>query len=365
MDLALIFMRHQSLTKAYGVKRQGCEGMDMDVKTIRQTTGMVVPVWFAPETPLERVEELLLATLEGWDVFLLPERVVLVLDGCEWCLKPLKQVQKVLRGEGWSVVMLERNMGKGGAVVAGIKRLIEANKPNYIAIRDSDNDHWLSDLPRLWQLARLIEREQQTDFFIIIGRRNALHFPMSFTRGEWERITDEIMLETAKFALAREGKVPNLTYCAFHTADPPDFMSGYKLFTTQSAKFACQVMEEEHKRFPDLDLLRYGWEGVPCLSLLLADGLVGEVTRMTYRRQPVTGYGDEASADLYGRQILYAFRRCGLKGEPARVLFDNAVRRSLLWTQQPQRDTLLEVRRRILTELGAFSEPADEEVRFF
>jgi len=337
----------------------------MDVKAIRQTTGMVVPVWFAPTISPEQVEGLLAATLEGWDVFLLPERVVLVLDGCEWCLKPLKRVQKALRGDGWTILMLERNTGKGGAAVAGIRQLIEVGEPNYIVVRDSDNDHWLSDLPRLWQLGRLIERERQTDFFIVIGRRNALHFPMSFTRGEWEKITDEILLETTKFALAQEGKVPDLTYCAFHTPDPPDFMSGYKLFTSRSARFACQVMDEEHGRFPDLDLMRFGWEGVPSLSLLLADGFVGEITRVTYRRQPVTGYGDEASADLYGRQILYAFRRCGLNGEPARVLFDNVIRRSLLWTQQPQRTTLLEVRRKILTELGAFSEPADEEVRFF
>ncbi|MCX7642698.1 MAG: hypothetical protein N2116_02665 [Armatimonadetes bacterium] len=337
----------------------------MNVKAIKQTVGMVVPIWFAPTTPLERVEELLLATFENWDVFLLPERVVLVLDGCDWCLKPTRRVQKTLQGEDWTIVMLERNVGKGGATVTGIQCLVERSEPKYIVIRDSDNDHWLSDLPKLWRLALLMEQEQQSDFFIVIGRRNALHFPMSFTRGEWERITDEILLEAAKFALAREGKVPNLTYCAFHTADPPDFMSGYKLFTARSAKFACQVMREEHERFPDLDLLRYGWEGVPTLSLLLANGLIGEITRMTYRRQPVTGYGDETSADLYGRQIFYALHRCGLKGEPARVLFDNVVRRSLLWTQQPQRNTLLEVRRRILTELDAFSEPADEEVRFF
>lgn len=153
---------------------------------------------------------------------------------------------------------------------------------------------------------------------------------MSFTRGEWERITDEILLEAAKFALAREGRVPDLTYCAFHTADPPDFMSGYKLFTIESAKFACQIMREEHRRFPKLDLMRYGWEGVPCLLILLSGGLIGEVTRMTYRRQPVTGYGDKASADFHGRQILYALRRCGLVGEPARLLFDNATRWSLL-----------------------------------
>ncbi len=337
----------------------------MEIKAIRQTVGMVIPVWFNPETDSGRIEELLMATLKSWDVFLLPEHIVLVLDGCEWCLKPLKRVQKALQGEGWSVVVLERNMGKGGAVVAGIQRLLDTVEPKYIVVRDSDNDHWLSDLPRLWQLARLIESEQQTDFLIVIGRRNALHFPMSFTRGEWERVTHEILLETAKFALAREGKVPNLTYCAFHAPDPPDFMSGYKLFTARSAKFACQVMREEHEQCPDLDLMRYGWEGVTSLSILLNDGFVGEVTRMTYRRQPVTGYGDEASADLYGRQILYAFRRCGLKGKPAQVLFDNAIRRSLLMTQQPQRTVLLEVRRRILTELDAFSELTNDEVRFF
>lgn len=337
----------------------------MEIGAIKETVGMVVPVWFSREEPRERVTDLLLATFKDWDVFLLPERIAVVLDGCDWCLEPLKQVQKTLMGEGWHIVVLERNVGKGGAVVTGVERLIAESEPEYIVVRDSDNDHWLSDLPRLWQLAKLIERERQTDFFVVIGRRNALHFPMSFVRGEWEKITDEILLEAAKFALAKEGKVPDLTYCAFHTLDPPDFMSGYKLFTAKSAKFSCEVVKEEHWRFPDLNLLRYGWEGVPCLAVLLNDGLIGEVTRMTYRRQPVTGYGDEASTDLYGRQILYALKRCGLKGEPARRLFDNAIRKSLLLTQHPQRETLLQARRRILTELKAFSKLPDEESRFF
>lgn len=337
----------------------------MSVKAIRQTVGMVITVWFSRETLQEQIEQLLFATLEDWDFFVMPERVAIVLDGCEWCLEPLKRVQKVLKGEGWSVIVQDQNKGKGGAVVAGIEHLIASSQPGYIVVRDSDNDHWLTDLPRLWQLARLIERERQTDKFIVIGRRNDLHFPMSFARGEWERLTDEILLEGAKFALAREGKFPDLSFCSFHTADPPDFMSGYKLFTNSSAKLACDAVKLEHQKFPDLELMRYGWEGVPCLSILLDGGIIGEVTRMTYRRQPVTGYGDEVSANLYGRQIDYVLKRCGLKGEPARILFDNVARRSFLWTQQPYRSTLLEVRRKILTELDAFAQiPADEE-RFF
>ncbi|MCX7777970.1 MAG: hypothetical protein RMK18_09790 [Armatimonadota bacterium] len=337
----------------------------MNIKSIRQTVGMVIPVWFDSETPKEQIEELLFATLEDWEVFVLPERVVIVLDGCDWCLKPIRQVQRILRGDGWSIIVQERNTGKGGAVVAGIECLLAIDQPEFIAIRDSDNDHWLADLPRLWQLAKLIERERQTDKLLVIGRRNELHFPMSFSRGEWERIADEILLEAAKFALAKDGKVPDLTFCSFHTFDPPDFMSGYKLFTAQSAKLAYNAMREEHKNFPNLDLMRYGWEGVSCLSIMLDGGIVAEVVRMTYRRQPVTGYGDEASADLYGRQIAYALRRCGLKGEPARLLFDNAARRSLLWTQQPHRTVLSEVRKRILTELDAFSEIPEDELRFF
>jgi hypothetical protein len=66
----------------------------MHLKALKRTVGMVVPVWFHPITPSEQVEELLAATLRDWKVFLIPERVVIVLDGCEWCLKPLKRVQK-------------------------------------------------------------------------------------------------------------------------------------------------------------------------------------------------------------------------------------------------------------------------------
>lgn len=326
---------------------------------------MVIPVWFSPETPSEQVEQLLFDTLEDWDVFVMPERVVIVLDGCEWCLEPIRQVQKILQGECWSIVFQEQNTGKGGAVVKGIERLLHSDQPDYIVVRDSDNDHWLTDLPKLWQLAKLIERERQTDKVLVIGRRNDLHFPMSFARGQWERITDEILLEAAKFALAKEGKVPDLTFCSFHNFEPPDFLSGYKLFTAQSAKLVCNAMKEENQKFPELDLMRYGWEGVSCLSILLGNGIIAEVTRMTYRRQPVTGYGDEAIANLYGRQISYALKRCGLRDQTARLLFDNASRRSLLWTQQQHRKVLQEVRRQILSELEAFSEIPNDESRFF
>ncbi len=337
----------------------------MSFAAIRQRLGMVIPVWFASETPPEQVANLLFATLQDWEVFFLPERVVLVLDGCEWCLKPLEQVQAQLHGAGWQKVLLEHNQGKGGAVIAGFERLLTTQLVDYVVIRDSDNDHWLSDLPRLWQLAQLIERERQTRWLMVIGRRAEWHFPMSFARGEWEHLVDEVLLEAAKFALAQQGKVPDLTYCAFHTSDPPDFLSGYKLLTAEVARWLCQVLRDEHAQFPDLELIRYGWEGVSCLPLLLSDGLIGEVQRMTYRRQPVTGYGDQVIADLYGRQIAYALRRCGISGETARRLFDNAARKSLLWTQEPQRTDFLSFRQRLLSALGAWSEPLDDTLRFF
>ncbi len=337
----------------------------MRLAEIRRTTGMVIPVWFAPTTPSEQIANLLSATLQDWETFMLPERVIVVLDGCEWCEQPLKEVQQALKGTGWQCLLLEQNRGKGGAVLAGLQRLLTTQQVDHVVVRDSDNDHWLSDLPRLWQLAKVIERERQTRWLMVIGRRAALHFPMSFSRGEWERLTDEVLLEAAKFALAREGKVPDLTYCAFHTLEPPDFLSGYKLFTAEVAQWLCQVMEEESAKFPDLDLLRYGWEGVPCLALLLSDGIIGEVQRMTYRRQPVTGYGDAAIADLYGRQIAYALRRCNISGETARRLFDNAARKSLLWTQEPQRTTLLQVRQHILSTVNAPLDLAGDEERFF
>lgn len=337
----------------------------MDLRPLRDTLGMVIPVWFPPDVDPQKIEALLTETMAGWENFVHAERVVLVLDGCDWCLVPVRKVQQALNGLSWQIVLQERNTGKGGAVITGLERLLEQGMARYLVIRDSDNDHQLIDLPRLYQLARLIEKERQTDIFLVIGRRNALHFPMSFTRGEWERLLDEVLLEAAKFALARQGKVPDLTYCAFHTNAPPDFMSGYKLFTAESARIFCQVLRDDHAAFPDLDLLRYGCEGVSSLTILLAGGIVGEVTRLTYKRQPVSGYDDAVSADLYGRQILYALQRVGLQGDAARALLDNAARQSLLWTQQPQRTTLLKVRRHILEALDAFAELPNDEARFF
>lgn len=337
----------------------------MNLAELRDAIGIVIPIWFSKKVDPQQVEALLTETMVGWESYVRSENIVFVLDGCDWCIVPLRKVQRSLGGEGWQVILKEQNSGKGGTVLVGLELLLEQGKAQYLVIRDSDNDHLLIDLPRLLQLGRLIQHERKTELLMVIGSRNSLHFPMSFTRGEWERIVDEVIIEAAKFALAKDGKVPDLTYCAFHTDKPPDFMSGYKLFTATSAALACRALRDAHERFPDLDLLRYGWEGVSSLAILLAGGILGEVTRLTYKRQPVSGYGDKASADLYGRQILYAMRTVGLCGDTVRIFFDNATRRSLLWTQQPQRDILLKVRQIVLADLNAPTEMSDDEARFF
>ncbi len=318
-----------------------------------QRLGMIIPVWFPPEGDPGQVETLLYRTMKDWDLYVAPERVVLVLDGCSWCEGSLRRVQENCSGEGWVVQVNDRNEGKGGAALTGLKLLLSDPGTDWIVIRDCDNDHRLVDLPRLMERGQGIREATGQDRILIIGRRSHLAFPMTFARAEWECITDEVIVSAVQWALGRSGSWPDWSFCDFSSPLPVDFLSGYKLLSKEAAVVVEQELREQAHQQADCEPMRYGWECGVVLSVLLAGGTIGEIQRLTYRRQPVTGYGDRASAQLYGNQILYTLRRVGAEGLVARRILDNACRKSLLWTQEPFREEWVAVRRRILRALSA------------
>ncbi|MCS7224840.1 MAG: hypothetical protein NZ959_09835 [Armatimonadetes bacterium] len=314
---------------------------------------MVIPIWFSQQTPSEQVKQLLYQTMERWDDYVRSDGVVLVLDGCHWWEPAIKQVREQLSGQGWTILINEENQGKGAAVLKGLKTLLERSSARWFVIRDCDNDHRLIDLPRLVERGTAMEKATGNDRILVLGRRSDLSFPMSFARAQWEFLLDDLIMAGTEWFFAKKDDYPDWSFCSFHDRSPVDFLSGYKLLTRRAAETVVADTSLYEDRYQDLKVLRYCWETAVSLAVLLAGGLVGEVQRLTYRRQPITSYGDRVNPDLYGQQILYTLRRIDAVGLPAKKLLDNACRRSLLWTQDPFRQELISVRETVLKDRGA------------
>ena len=129
---------------------------------IRGNLGMVIPVWFADDVPTEQVRALLGLTLADAEAVVRPERIVLVVDGPLTCQDEVSGLRGQL-GREWgtppATLRLHENVGKGGAVAAGMELLLEDAGVDFVCVRDADGDHFVSDVPRLARLASQIVSE--------------------------------------------------------------------------------------------------------------------------------------------------------------------------------------------------------------
>ena len=110
---------------------------------IRDTLGMIIPIWFPEETPTHEIVQLLSLTLADTEYLVEPQHQVLVCDG-QPATKGL--VEEVAHAQNRSIVVLctEQNQGKGGAVEFGIDYLLTNTDVDYLVIRDADGPSTLS-----------------------------------------------------------------------------------------------------------------------------------------------------------------------------------------------------------------------------
>jgi len=323
--------------------------------------GMVVPAWFGPQVPEEQMEGLLRHTLAGSRRLVYPERLVVVVDGCprvEAVCRRLRQEWAGTVGGSFVLLVSPENRGKGSAVAQGLAHLCANDPPAWIVTRDADGDHRVSDIPRLVALAEQICEEQGTEYVAVIGGRQSLYRPMNWLRGELEYWVDEAATEAYKFALAREGRALNTQYWAAY-GHYPDLESGCKLFSTAAARLAARALPAEAERHPQLDLLRWGCEIVPMTEVVLAGGVLGEMRRLTYEGQPVSGYEGESGVLLYAKQLVWLGLRLQLTRKQAAQLLDNALLRRPLWSDARGREIALDIRRQVLAPLTGPEAPEE------
>ncbi len=320
---------------------------------LRDRVGMVVPAWFGPAVPDAQIEELLRHTLDGCQRLSRSDRIVLVVDGVprvETIARRLQDAWSATPAGPFAVLALSDNLGKGAAVAAGLAHLCAEGPPEWCLTRDADGDHRVTDMPRLIALGDQIAAEQATDLVAVVGGRQSLYRPMNWLRGELEHWLDEVATESFKFVLARQGAALNTQYWAAYGAYP-DLESGCKCFSAAAARLAVETLTREAQRHADLDLLQWACEIIPLAEIALAGGVIGEMRRLTYEEQPVSGYEGDSSITLYAHQMVWLARRLELTRRQAAQLLDNALLRRPLWSDAHGRDIALGIRAHVLEGL--------------
>jgi len=319
---------------------------------LRGRVGMVIPAWYPPGVPAAEAARLLATTLaDNWALVRL-EDVMVVVDGSDAARTAAASVTQDLGDAGHGAVEVldfQTNAGKGAALGAGFRRLLEHTELEWFGVRDADGDHFIEDLPHLYRIAEQVTADCPNRPVCVVGSRANVHAPLGWLRGEFELLLNEIVVDALAFALAREGRAWDTRYLALRA---PDLQSGYKLYNRQAVEIATRGLETQAKAHPDFSLLRTGMEIVPFVEVALAGGIAAEVQRKTFYDQPVTSYGRVELHRFYGRKLAWALKRCAVPSGAATVLLDGALARRPLFTDPQGRTHALAMRELVMDALG-------------
>ncbi len=306
--------------------------------------GMVVPTWYPVDADESLVERLLALTLEGVESVCRPDLVVVVLDGQpRW----EEAVRRAASSRGLRFLALPVNVGKGGAVAAGIGSLAD-DAPALVATRDSDGDHRLEDLPAMVELARQMGEETGNELLLVSGGRPDRARPLGFERAEYELITDRVLWQALQYHAAQQGRHLTSAYFAAH-GEVPDIQSGYKVYSAAAARVVATALDPEHD---GAGIGRWGVETAPAVEILAAGGVLGVAARRTYQEQPVSGFRGVDAQRLYAQPLAWALRRLEVPAAVAAAMLDGALLRSPLVFDFRRRDEVLAVREAVLEALG-------------
>lgn len=317
---------------------------------MRQSLGLVVPVWFAPDMPPDDMRRVLGQTLADSEFFLDPAHLVLVVDGCAHAEAPAEQAAEEFAARAGAapvVLCKDLNEGQGGAVCFGFEWLMEHTPVAHFASRDADGDHDIYDLPQLFRLLTRMQEIEGSDLAYVLGQRGSLHRPMGFARGEYEWLLNELTVQAVRYEMAREGAAPDLRYCQL-LPGPPDFQSGYKVYTRRTAELFVGALREADLREPAAKVLRWGIQFISTVELLLAGAAAGSLYRLTYDQQPQTTFENADNRLIaYGQQFIWLFRRLQTPLSVALRWWDEAIQQMQWGTTPGGWEELLAMRRHV------------------
>lgn len=315
---------------------------------MRGETGMIIPAWYGDASP-EEARAMLEATLAGCERLIDPPDLLVAADGCPAARQAAADLQ------GCTLLDLPVNRGKGAALRAGLRRLLDTRPAlRWIAVRDADGDHIIDDLPHLYRRGLDLEAAAgEGGLFCVVGARGNVAAPLGWRRAVYEDLVNEVVIDLLQQRLALQGQAWD---SRFLPGRVPDLQSGYKLYSRAAAQAALAAFEAEEAAHPDLDLGRVGMELVPFVSIVLAGGLIGQVERKTWRVQPRTSFGQVDLARFFGCKTAWVVRRCAVDAAVLLPLLDGPLMRSPLLTDPAMHASAMQFRR-LVWQLAAGREP--------
>lgn len=298
---------------------------------LRERTGIVIPVYLPADIDTAQGERLLednvtLCRGEVSD----PSLICLSVDGEPFGTDVAERLAKEY---GVSITVSPVNRGKLQAARAGARHVLESSNISYLALIDQDGDHFANELLNFIRAAQYISEESRSDRVLILGRRISRHRPIGFFRGELEELADRVLLDSLAYRAAMTDRPLHLQYVT--TLDEfPDFHSGYKMFTRDTARDV--FLGNPHIAGVSEDCYyRHACEAVMIVEALEQGANLGSINRTTVNEQPVSTFGLMDTSRLHADLIIWPCKR--LEVPPSFVMqwMANHTPRLLLSTLRP------------------------------
>ena len=320
----------------------------------RGATGIVIPVYL-PEGP-DRVEgaqllrDTVISCLAQIDD---PTTVCLSVDGAK---NGLDVVRALAAEFGVAEVVTPVNLGKLQGVTEGFRSLLPRSELAYFAVLDADSDHHGNELLNFVRAADHIVDQTADPGVMVLGRRISRHHPMGLLRGELEELADRMLLHALHYHAAVTGTPVKLAYATVIEA-VPDFHSGYKLFSRETAE-AIFLGDPDSAGLSPSAVYRHAVEAVMSVEAIVAGAHLGVVNRTTYNRQPVTAFGKLDQSAVTGDMIAWPCLRLGVPLDFVAQWLADIVPSLLLGTLVPEgRDQIDAVCTHVLAAYGQGPDP--------
>jgi len=326
---------------------------------LARATGIVIPVYVSPGMDAGLAEALIGDTIAGYcGLTDDPSRVCISVDGPGEGATIARQLGRVY---GATVVVAPANRGKLEAARNGARLLLARPEISYLAVVDQDGDHFANELANLVRAAEHVHGTSGIGNILVLGCRSSRHRPMGFLRGEHEELADRILLDALQYYAAVSGEPLRLEFVTT-IAEVPDFHSGYKLFSRESAVRALLASPELADQSPDC-YFRHAVEAVMVVESIVRGGLLVAVGRSTFNEQPISTFGQYERCQLVADMIVWPCKRLRVPPPFVEQWLANHIPPLLLGTLAPQgRAELERITNLVLTAFG-LAEPREAGVQ--
>ena len=333
-----------------GVSLEPSNSARAAIAIIQHDTGIVVPVYFPEGVDSDRWEEHLRDNVGALcEQVADPTAIVLSVDGEQFGADVADRLVAEL---GVSARFSPINRGKLSSASRGIRFLLERTNLRYAIIVDQDGDHFANELPNFARAAQHVACGVGTDRILILGARSSRHRPMGMLRGELEELADRILLDALSYNAAVTGKPLRLEYAAA-LGEFPDFHSGYKLFSRQTAADVF-LGEEQRAGVSDRCYYHHAAEAVMVVEAMERGAHLGIVNRSTFNEQPISAYGLYERSQLIADMIIWPCKRLNVPLAFVEQWLANHIPRLLLNTLAPDGKAELQAVRDLV--IAAFTE---------